>query len=324
MIDIQNYIQGKRKKTSSGWISFNAPCCIHRGETQDRRQRGGLKYSSDTDWSYHCFNCGYTAGFKLGYPVGIKAKNLMKWMGVPEIEIQRLNIESLKNKSIDVILDERKVETKVDFADVGIPGHIRPMDPRDSLLETYLWSRGINPKSYPFMVDEDQKRKGIVIPYTYQDKIVGRTTRFLDDRKPKYLNEQPQGYVFGVDLQQEDWQIAIVCEGVFDAISINGLAVLHNDINDKQAALIRSLHKEVIVVPDMDKAGITLIDKAVKLGFSVSIPNWDDDVKDINDAVQKYGKLATIVSIIKSKTTNKIKIRMARDKIKKRHKEIVK
>jgi hypothetical protein len=34
----------KRKKTASGWISVNAPCCVHNGESADRRQRGGSKY----------------------------------------------------------------------------------------------------------------------------------------------------------------------------------------------------------------------------------------------------------------------------------------
>jgi len=31
-----------RKKTPSGWIAFNAPCCIHNGETQDKKKRGGI------------------------------------------------------------------------------------------------------------------------------------------------------------------------------------------------------------------------------------------------------------------------------------------
>ena len=31
-----------RKKTPSGWISFNAPCCVHNGETADKKKRGGV------------------------------------------------------------------------------------------------------------------------------------------------------------------------------------------------------------------------------------------------------------------------------------------
>ena len=39
---VTTYLPGKRKTTPSGWCSFNAPCCIHNGETQDTKQRGGL------------------------------------------------------------------------------------------------------------------------------------------------------------------------------------------------------------------------------------------------------------------------------------------
>jgi len=43
MIDVLSYLPAKRKNTSSGWVSFNAPCCEHNGESRDRRQRGGVK-----------------------------------------------------------------------------------------------------------------------------------------------------------------------------------------------------------------------------------------------------------------------------------------
>ena len=41
-----------RKKTPSGWISFNAPCCIHNGESQDKKKRGGIMTSADGTVSY--------------------------------------------------------------------------------------------------------------------------------------------------------------------------------------------------------------------------------------------------------------------------------
>ena len=48
---IQNTIltslPANRKKTPSGWISFNAPCCVHNGETADKKKRGGIMASAD-------------------------------------------------------------------------------------------------------------------------------------------------------------------------------------------------------------------------------------------------------------------------------------
>jgi len=52
MFDIKTYLPGKRKSTASGWISFNAVCCVHNGHSQDKRGRGGIK-TSNQGWSYH-------------------------------------------------------------------------------------------------------------------------------------------------------------------------------------------------------------------------------------------------------------------------------
>jgi DNA primase len=153
-------------------------------------------------------------------------------------------------------------------------------------------------------------RPGIVVPFTHNNQVVGHCQRFLDDRTPKYINDIQPGYVFGTDLQSDAWNYVLVMEGVFDALSINGLAVLHAEINDAQVRLIRSLGKEVIVVPDQDAAGMKLVDRAVELGWSVSMPNWGDNVKDVNDAVIKYGRLGTLLTIMQAKETSKIKIEL--------------
>jgi DNA primase len=109
-----------------------------------------------------------------------------------------------------------------------------------------------------------------------------------------------------------------VCEGIFDALSISGLAVMHNEINDAQVRLIRSLGKEIVVVPDQDRAGVGLVDRAMELGWSVSIPNWPDGVKDINDAVIKLGKLTTLMTIMQARETSRIKIEMRKKQFIKR------
>ena len=101
----------------------------------------------------------------------------------------------------------------------------------------------------------------------------------------------------------------------FDALSIDGVAVMHDDINSDQALLLSTLNKQIILVPDRDKSGLALCDRALDLGYSISLPNWDDDVKDVNDAVVKYGKLPTLLSILQCATNSKIKIEMQRKKI---------
>ena len=317
MIDVVSFLPAKRKQTSSGWISFNAPCCEHNGENRDRRQRGGLKPSPDGSWSYHCFNCGYTASFVLGRNLTFKARKLLQWLNVPAEEIERINLESLKHKSIEGLLGDRQVIVNqlqnIVFEDKDLPADTQQLTEQ---AENYLRQRGA-PLDYPFLY-KSMPRPGIVIPFTHNNQVVGHTTRFMDDRTPKYIQDIQHGYVFGTDLQNTNWQYAIVAEGVFDALSINGLAVLHAEINDAQVRLIRSLGRDIVVVPDQDEAGMKLVDRAVELGWAVSMPNWPAGVKDVNDAVIRLGKLATLITILQAKETSKIKIELRKKQLVKR------
>jgi hypothetical protein len=317
MIDVISFLPAKRKQSSSGWISFNAPCCEHMGESRDRRSRGGLKPGTDGSWSYHCFNCGFTASFVLGRTLTFKARKLLSWMNVPQEEIERINLESLRQRNIEGILHERqdlinKLQN-IEFEDRDLPADTQPLN---ETAQQYLLDRCI-PADYPFLY-KTMPRPGIVIPFTHDGQVVGHTTRFLDDRTPKYIQDAQPGYVFGTDLQQARWQSVLVMEGVFDALCINGLAVLHADINDAQVRLVRSLGRDIIVVPDQDLAGMKLVDRAVELGWSVSMPEWPADVKDVNDAVIRWGRLATLITILQAKETNKIKIELRKKQLVKR------
>lgn len=328
MLDILSYLPAKRKSSPSGWISFNAVCCSHNGNSPDRRQRGGLKVQ-DSSWSYHCFNCGYTASFALGRAVSFKARRLLSWLGVPDIQIEALNLESMRHRSIHGLIDDRRrVMSSLqgfEFNEVELPAgaELITADHTPQLWQ-YVRDRHV-PDTFPIMTRLDTvpphgpgpvkiRRPHVIVPFTYDDRIVGYTMRFLDDRKPKYLSDSQPGYVFGVDQQPDDWQHVLVMEGIFDALCIGGVAVMHNDINDEQARLIRSLGREVTVIPDQDASGLALIDRALELGWAVSIPNWEN-CKDVNDAVKKYGRLGTLLTIMQSRETSRIKIELARRRL---------
>jgi len=319
MIDILSYIPQKRKQTSSGWVSFNAPCCVHTGESADRRSRGGVKQQED-DWSYHCFNCGFTASFVPGRPVSYKARRLLEWLGVDSVDIERLNLESLKRKSLLDLTAERNTikQTQIDFDEKEVPEGIELIDPeldQHKHYQQYLDKRGIV-LEYPFLVDKKRgPRDRIVVPYTYKNRIVGHTSRYLDNRTPKFINSQQPGYVFGYDLQKPNWTSAIVVEGIFDALSISGLACMHETISKEQAQLLKQLKRRIIVVPDQDRAGLSIIDAAVEHKFEVSIPEWPEDVKDVNDAVVQFGVAYTLQQIHQNAERSKIKIEMFKKRL---------
>lgn len=277
---------------------------------------------SDQGWSYSCFNCGYTASFVMGRNITYKARRLLQWLNVSTEDIERINLESMRHRSMQSVLDDRAPAppTVPKFKPRDLPANfvIAGADTPDHYQ--YLRNRCV-PMDFPAgMLSPVTKtsRPGIVIPFTHQQQIVGSAIRFLDDRVPKYINDTQPGYVFGVDLQRSGWSHVMVMEGVFDALSIGGVAVLHANINDAQARLIRSLGREITVVPDQDAAGMKLVDRAAELGWAVSMPDWPPHIKDVNDAVVCWGRLVTLITIMQARTTSPIKIEMRRKQIAKR------
>jgi DNA primase len=321
MFNILSILPGKKKQTASGWTSFNAICCHMRGHKVDKRGRGGIRFDG-SNWIYHCFNCNYSCGFELGKSITSKTRELLKWCGVDEQEVQRWNLESLQHKNLLDFTQKTKKEKTLHFKSKKLPESELVEDkPEHKIYVDYLTKRKVDYSKYKFYVtpnDEGRNSNRIIIPYYYNENIVGHTSRFLDDRKPKYINDQQTGYVFGYDNQRKDWEVCILVEGIFDALSIDGCALMHDDISETQAQVISQLNKRIIFVPDRDKTGLKLCERALELGYSVSLPNWDESIKDVNDAVIKYGKLPTLLSILQNATASKIKIEMQRTKIGKR------
>jgi len=322
MLDILAYLPAKRKPTPSGWLSFNAVCCQHNGSTRDTRGRAGLK-ATEAGWSYHCFNCAYTASFIMGRTLSVKARRLLGWMGVSDNEIEMLNLESLRHRSIHGILEDRQQAWNqlagITFEERDLPPFAELLTPDHQMYWDYVQGRRV-PEDFPMMVQTQNDgihwtRPHVVIPFTYENKIVGFTCRFLDNKQPKFISDSQPGYVFGTDLQHNDWTNVIITEGIFDALSIGGVAVMHNTVSDAQARLIRNLGRDITVVPDQDLAGVELIDRAVELGWAVSIPEWPEKCKDVNDAVIVLGRIGTLLTIMAARETSKIKIELRKKQL---------
>lgn len=320
MFDITSIVPGRKKQTQSGWISFNAICCGHRGHKPDRRGRGGLKIDGN-NWVMHCFNCNFSCNFVLGKSISPKTRSFLSWCGVDEKQIQLWNLESLQKKdALDLIQHDKKVEVK--FKTKTLPEGSVKLDKNDQTHQVflnYIVNRGIDVNKYSFYITPDddsiRNRHRIIIPYNYKNKLVGYTSRYLDNKIPKYINEQQPGYVFNIDKQKYDWQFCIVTEGIFDALAIDGVAIMHDDISPEQVQILSQLNKRIIVVPDYDATGLKIIDKALELGYHVSLPNWGPGIKDVNDAVVKYGKLATLMAIHQNATMSRIKLELRKKQI---------
>lgn len=315
MLDILSIISGKKRHTSSGWHVFNAVCCHNRGHNPDKKQRAGIKFSDANSWSYHCFNCGFKCGFQLGKQFTLNLKQLLRWCNIDQDQIDKWSFESFSQRTgIDGLIQRKEIRIP-EFDIVELPPGARPLDPAiDTIHIEYLARRGLDSASYTFYVVDDEIRQRIIIPYYHKGRLVGYTSRYYDGRHPKYVSNGQRGYVFNIDDQHPDWNICILVEGQFDAISIGGCASMTNDIGDEQAELLKTLHRQIIFVPDRDKAGMGACTRALELGYNVSIPEWCSSVKDVNDAVLRYGRLPTLLSIIEAQTSSRIIVEMKRKK----------
>ncbi len=88
-----------------------------------------------------------------------------------------------------------------------------------------------------------------------------------------------------------------------------------NEPNDVQVARISALNREVICVPDRDKPGAKMLKHAIKNNWSVSLPPWGDDIKDVADAVKHFGRLYTLTTILHYKVAGEIKINLLKKKL---------
>lgn len=309
------YLPTKRKHTPSGWTSFNAVCCHHNGTTQDHRQRGGIIVTNDTI-SYSCFNCGFRASWQPSRLLSAKFKKLLRWLNVPDDVISKCGIEALRFKEVEAYTGISNLSPT--FVDKNLPEGAQPIkelidNPPTDLIPIleYILSRGLFLDDYNWYWSSELGFKNrLIIPFTYKDKIVGYTARSIRETKLKYISDQQPGYVFNLDAQTYDKDFVIVSEGPMDAISIGGIALVGSEIKAGQKTLIDQLQKEVIVVPDRDSSGQKIIEEAIDAGWSVSFPDWEHGIKDINEAVKRYGRLYTLYSIITASYSMPLKIRL--------------
>jgi len=303
------YLPGKRKTTPSGWISFNAVCC------SDDRGRGGFIVNGGDAVSYHCFNCGFKCSWQPGRHISQKMNKFMRDLNIPDDIISQLRLEALRldeNNTTEI----RSIIPKFDVRALPMDSQLITdllSDPPEKLIPVleYMVNRKIYPEDFPFYwTPKVGFSNRLIIPFLFNNEIVGWTARAVNDAKPKYLSEQQPGYVFNLDAQEDDREFVIVAEGPFDALSIDACALLGAEIKDSQNWLLKQLGKEIILVPDRDHEGPRTVEQAIDLGWSVSMPDWPEGIKDINDAVVKLGRLATLWLIIDAKESNSLKIQL--------------
>jgi hypothetical protein len=250
-------------------------------------------------------------------------------MGVSDNDVKKLQLEALRlrQEHVDVVSEDATEDVKFDVRALPSGSTSYRALATFSLLDPdyhfdqnvidqveYLYQRRVDMKRYDFYYSDlrDLKmHRRVIVPFTWHGDIVGYTARAIDDDiKPRYHSSHDAGYVYNLDRQTPARKFVIVCEGVFDAISIDGVSVLGNTINETQVDVIDGLARDIIVVPDFDGSGGVLVDHALEYGWQVSFPVWSETCKDINEAVCTYGKLFVLKSILAARESNPLRIQL--------------
>lgn len=331
---IKSVIPSAWRTTPSGWISGNCPMCAARGHKPDKRKRGGIMFSDDK-FQYNCFNCGYKTGWSPGRKINDRLKDLLVQFGADTAQIQRVNFELLKEQeNADVakqFIDKEKTDeyVHINWKEATLPPNSQRLDSVDTnslspenfekfvAAVEYINSRNLNFHNDWYWTDYNETpyrnfANRIILPFRHQGNIVGFTARWVGEppnkETPKYFLSSPKNFVYNLDAQT-DKKYVIVTEGQLDALITGGIAVNGATPSYTQLSIIDQLGKEVIVLPDADKASMSMVRAALKRGWAVSFPEWEN-CKDAGDAVQKYGRLFTVRSILDSTETNSTKIQV--------------
>lgn len=324
---------GSLKSAPNGWHKRHCMLCHTQGHGKDTRNRFGIQFNANSI-ALNCFNCKFSSGYTEGKELSKTFKFFLRQINIDEQFIKEIEFEIYKQRnSINVLRDgdiENAEDKELKFR--ALFDKWRPSSlPIDSLSIQHWLEYGLEDPDFLRVIEYAISRNirdfdkffwsplksnnlnhRLIIPYYYRNNIVGFTCRLCYDTDgkqiPKYFQDLPTGFVYNLDNQQ-DWsrKYCIVAEGVLDAWTVDGVATL-GEIHQDQIDIINRLQKEIIVCPDRDKSGYSLVEAAIENKWSVSFPKWE--FKDASKAAEKYGRLLTTHAIIENSIHGKEKIEL--------------
>jgi hypothetical protein len=318
---------GGMKSSRKDWYTRNCPLCTHRGHGVDKRGRFGLKIEHGNAIAVHCFNCSFKAKYARGTLVSKDFAWFMETIGVPKDDVKKIKFQSFREKEAGDIYEDIKIteDPRGKWKEVPLPPDSYPIsfwlnagcDDKFFLkVADYCVDRKLNVNDMYWTPDkENSMNKRVLMPFTYKDEIVGYSGRYYSAEPAKvirrYLNLTPEDFIYNLDEQTLDQPFMILTEGVIDAYLCGGVSCM-GTMNQTQIDILKSYGKRIIVIPDRDSDGQSLVDIALENGWEVSFPNWANDIKDVGKAAQVYGRLLAVQSVIDSSESSPMKITLKR------------
>lgn len=290
---------------ATGFHAVHCPIC-----KKTDRKTGGFKLEHDKI-VYHCFrgSCDASTVLELAQPPSRKFRALMEAIDV-EIPLELRMVKSSFQRQMETLNDD--LFKKHYYKDVKKLPDFVSFDEGKQIYQDF-WEDYFTTRATPFhdvlLCNEGVYKGCCALQMKYYDKTIGYQIitqrgdyikQFDGNTNLVYIPES--GYLpSGLD------DTVLVVEGSLDAKCFpSTIAVMQSKISPEQAYVLRG-KKNVIMIPDMDNTN-HFIDQFHRYeGWSISIPDWGSDCKDLNDAVIKYGVIVVAELIMEGRTYDKYK-----------------
>lgn len=293
------------KPTSTGWHVCKCQLC------HDYKERGGFKFDGGAV-GFSCFNCGKTGKYEeFSGEMSKNMRYILNAHGIEDSEIDVVVNSAFFNKKEEsskiTLTSLQKVNTNtptVKFPPktfrLGATGEDIDLQQR---IVNYLIERQVDLDRYPFYFSLDARMKDrVIIPFYRNGNLIYWQARSIDSsEKKRYDNAivSRDAIIFNFDqLQSYSPTPLLVCEGVFDAMMFDGVAVLGSKLSDAKLELLSKANRRLVFVIDKDKNGAQFAEAILKCGWEITFaPNG---AADINRSVQRFGRSYTARQLIKN------------------------
>ena len=316
---IRRHVDLSAPVTSKGWHPVLCRVCKDHGK---KGKRGAFIFDGDVV-AYHCFNCGpegnttYDPNKHAKMP--FKMRQVLEAWHIPQVDWEPVLLSGLHLRRSGSTATEFKPIKQIEPEEITLPEYFYPLTeagPKDTwaiVAREYLeYERGLDPDIHPFMLSRqtehpDSRRwKGrLIIPVYKEERVIFFQGRAFGDAQRKYMSAEVEKskVLFGFDQLFNGSELPLfIVEGIFDALSINGVAPIGNTLSDEQIQWLTRSPRDKVLIPDQRGDGHIMAHQALDQGWSVSIPDIGN-CKDVNEAVCKYGLLYTMRTITNSIAT---------------------
>lgn len=294
----------------------------------DHSDRGGFKFDGD-EVGYNCFNCGAAGKYtENSGELSRKFRKILNAFSIENEEIDKIlgkaffaKAEAERNTiSLADVSNKKEKKNYLITPEVPLPKGAERLGATDKAIDvqvkiaTYLMLRKIDIETYPFYFSLDKSLINyVIIPFYRNGKLIywqGRNYNNGSSKKDRYNNctEPKENIIFNFDELFRGTGPLFVTEGVFDAIPLNGIALLGSKINDAKLEILKKSKRDLIFVIDKDKNGRFVAEKAIENGWKITFaPQFTDDV---NKSIITYGKTWTIFQLFKQVPQNTFEAKM--------------